>query len=50
MNVKKIVGTATIAGALGTAAVGLGAGTAQADDLGAVGAVGAMGASCGRLG
>jgi hypothetical protein len=32
MNVKKIVGTATIAAALGTAAVGLGAGTAQADD------------------
>lgn len=32
MNVKKIAGTAIIAGALGAAALGLGAGTAQADD------------------
>ena len=32
MNVKKIAGTATVAGALGAAALGLGAGTAQADD------------------
>jgi hypothetical protein len=32
MNVKKIAGTAAIAGALGAAALGLGAGTAQADD------------------
>lgn len=31
MNVKKIVGTATLAGALGAAALGLGVGTAQAD-------------------
>ena len=32
MNVKKTVGTAIIAGALGFAALGLGAGTGQADD------------------
>jgi hypothetical protein len=32
MNVKKVLATATIAGALGVAALGLGAGTAQADD------------------
>jgi hypothetical protein len=32
MNVKTIAATATIAGALGAAALGLGAGTAQADD------------------
>ncbi|HZA09082.1 hypothetical protein [Mycobacterium sp.] len=32
MNLTKIAGTATIAGALGAAALGLGAGTAQADD------------------
>jgi hypothetical protein len=31
MNVKKITGAATIAGALGVAALGLGAGMAQAD-------------------
>ena len=31
MNVKKIAGTATVAGALGAAALGLGAGSAQAD-------------------
>ena len=31
MNPKKIAGTATIAGALGTAALGIGAGSAQAD-------------------
>jgi hypothetical protein len=34
MNVKKIAGTAVIAGALGAATLGLGAGTAQADDWG----------------
>jgi hypothetical protein len=32
MSVKKIMATATIAGAVGAAALGLGAGTAQADD------------------
>ncbi len=32
MNVKKIAGAATIAGALGAAALGLGTATAQADD------------------
>ena len=32
MNVTKIAGTATIVGALGAAALGLSAGTAQADD------------------
>jgi len=32
MNLKKIAGTATLAGALGAAALGLGAGTAQADN------------------
>lgn len=32
MNAKKIAGTATIAGALAAVALGLGAGTAQADD------------------
>ncbi|MDT5282586.1 MAG: hypothetical protein QOJ20_3781 [Mycobacterium sp.] len=31
MNVKKIAGTVTIASAVGAAALGLGAGTAQAD-------------------
>jgi hypothetical protein len=31
VNVKKIAGTASIAGALGAAALGLGAGMAQAD-------------------
>ena len=31
MNVKKIAGTATLAAALGAAALGLGAGSAQAD-------------------
>jgi hypothetical protein len=31
MNLKKIVGTATLAGALGAAALGLGAGSAQAE-------------------
>jgi hypothetical protein len=34
MNIKKIAGTATIACALGAAALGIGAGTAQADDWG----------------
>ena len=34
MNVKKIAGTATIAGALSAAALGFSAGTAQADDWG----------------
>ncbi|TFV55453.1 hypothetical protein E4P42_22790 [Mycobacterium sp. PS03-16] len=33
MQLKKIGITATLAGALGAAALGLGAGTAQADDL-----------------
>jgi hypothetical protein len=32
MNLKKIAWTATIGGALGAAALGLGAGSAQADD------------------
>jgi hypothetical protein len=32
MNVKKIAGTATVACALGAVSLGLGAGTAQADD------------------
>jgi hypothetical protein len=32
MNLKRIAATATMAGALGFAAVGLGAGLAQADD------------------
>jgi hypothetical protein len=32
MDVKKIAGTAAIAAAMGVAALGLGAGTAQADD------------------
>ena len=32
MNLKKIAWTATTAGVLGAAALGLGAGTAQADD------------------
>ena len=31
MNIKKIAGTATLAAALGAAALGLGAGSAQAD-------------------
>ena len=31
MNIKKIVGTATLAAALGAAALGLGTGSAQAD-------------------
>ena len=32
MDIKKILGTATMAGALGAAALGLGAGIAQADN------------------
>ena len=33
MNIKTIVGTAALAGALGAAALGLGAGSAQADRI-----------------
>ncbi|MFY9922038.1 MAG: hypothetical protein WAL26_27165 [Mycobacterium sp.] len=33
MNIRKIAGTAALAGAIGAAALGLGAGSAQADDI-----------------
>ena len=34
MNIKKMAGTALLAGAMGAAGLGLGAGAAQADDWG----------------
>ncbi len=33
MNIRKIAGTAALAGAIGAAALGLGSGSAQADDI-----------------